>query len=709
MTRWTAVALLSLCAALAAVLAGAVRMIQRDRQELVERFAAERLRLVDEAAREIRKDLDDVAASLRFGGQLLQADDAAGDSERELRVLLAAAKSYLLIQAYDAAGTAILSVGERPAGARGAEAKGFEAALTDTARRALGRPPGEIQSSPTLSATGKGWFRVFATSFARAPAGKPSGAIAALVEMERLFDTIHLIASDGSSRVLLVGGVGDPTASSDGALAAALAHMDASKPDASRFARLVSRMRAGERGSLAIDEREAAQLGLERAEVIAAFTSIPGEAAEHWSVATLSTTAPLRAHDQSLVMRLGFAAGLAVLLLSAFGAYLIVVVRREVALRERLRHADALFHLHEKTEKILDNIPTGVIALSDRGTITAINRALHERCPESALGGRLGDAFPEAPTAVVARLEALIASALSSENVRSLHGERLSLFGEEGQYSLHAVPLERGFPEARVLLVVEDVSEVRSLASQLLRAEKLATIGVLSAGIAHEIGTPLGVVRGRAEYILGKLGAGHAQAPGLQVIVEQIDRVSRIIRQLLDFARVKPAQVRPVQVAPVARAVAELLRFEAERRRLELAVDVPESLAAVAADPDQLQQVLVNLVMNACDACREGGHVTIAARPASTDGARPSDGWSRLRIEVVDDGCGIPEEHRLQVFDPFFTTKKRGQGTGLGLTMSAEIARNHGAEIELESEPDKGTRITLLWPTAAQEAERVVG
>jgi signal transduction histidine kinase len=248
-----------------------------------------------------------------------------------------------------------------------------------------------------------------------------------------------------------------------------------------------------------------------------------------------------------------------------------------------------------------------------------------------------------------------------------------------------------------MLLVIEDVSEVRALTSQLLRAEKLATVGVLAAGIAHEIGTPLGVVRGRAEYLLGKLGEGHAQAPAIRVMVDQIDVVSRTIRQLLDFSRVKPGLVQPVDVAPVARAVAELLRFEAERRKVAVDVDVPEGLPPALADADQLQQVLVNLVMNACDACKPGGRVHLEARRAEQAG--PGD-LAALRIAITDDGCGIAPEHREQVFDPFFTTKKRGQGTGLGLTIAAQIVRNHGGQIELESEPSRGTRVTLAWPAA---------
>jgi signal transduction histidine kinase len=148
------------------------------------------------------------------------------------------------------------------------------------------------------------------------------------------------------------------------------------------------------------------------------------------------------------------------------------------------------------------------------------------------------------------------------------------------------------------------------------------------------------------------------------------------------------------------RAVTELLRFESEKRKIAFAVDVAQGLPPLAADPDQLQQVLVNLVLNACDACdgRPGGTVTISAALEPSDDGQA---WSLIRIAVIDDGCGIPQELRHQIFDPFFTTKKRGQGTGLGLTIAAQIVRNHGGRIDLESETGRGTRVTMLWPAAA--------
>jgi signal transduction histidine kinase len=240
--------------------------------------------------------------------------------------------------------------------------------------------------------------------------------------------------------------------------------------------------------------------------------------------------------------------------------------------------------------------------------------------------------------------------------------------------------------------------EVSRLNEQLLQAEKLTTVGVLAAGIAHEIGTPLGVVRGRAEYALGKLGEDHPQAGSQHVIIEQIDRIVRTIRELLDFSRAKPVAVTPVELVGVVDKSADLLRYEVERRGLTLAVDVDAGLPLIAADADQLQQVLVNVMMNAFDACDAGGHVAITARRGERGIGRA--GLAGVRIEVADNGCGIPEENIHRVFDPFFTTKKRGKGTGLGLSIVAQIIRSHGAEISLESEPRCGTRVLLDWPVA---------
>lgn len=696
MNRYTLASVLLLCLALASVVVGVVHFIRRDRAALVDQFAADRTAQVEAAAREVADALDDAADDLHFAGELLSRPGSLTEHRRELLALLEVVGQFKAIVVLDAAGEQRFTIMDRRAGpavTRGA----VSTVLIETAHEALARTPGDILISVPVAALQGSWYRVFATSYAPSEDG-PGGAVAVLVDTEPFFAPLKLIVTQPEVRLLLLGTYGKASPASDAGLVDRFNHLETEAASVPAFAELVRRMHAGERGVVRVSEAEAARLGLGVADAIAAYTPIRMRSGPFWAVATLATTLELRSHERDVILRVALGASLVACVLAVFGAYVIVASRRAVALQESRRHADRLAHLHEKTQKILDHIPTGVLALSSEGRITAVNRALRERLPATAVGASLPEAFPQAPAAVVGRLGSLVADACASERVLSLHGEPLPLFGEEGQYRLHAVPLERHDAEVRVLLVVEDLSDVRALESQLLRAEKLVTVGILAAGIAHEIGTPLGVVRGRAEYMSGKLGAGHPQAAGIQVIIEQIDRVSRTIRQLLDFSRVQPAMVRGVVLGPLLRGAQELLHGEAERRRVAVEVEVPEGLPPLSADPDQLQQVVLNLALNACDACEPGGRVRIEAH---VEAPGEPGAWSGVRLTVRDDGCGIPAEHLNRVFDPFYTTKKRGQGTGLGLTVVAQIVRNHGGRIELESEPGRGTCVTLWWPATS--------
>jgi len=177
---------------------------------------------------------------------------------------------------------------------------------------------------------------------------------------------------------------------------------------------------------------------------------------------------------------------------------------------------------------------------------------------------------------------------------------------------------------------------------------------------------------------------------GLSSILGQVDKVSTTIRQLLDFARTRPVSVEAVSAATAIGAAASLLEHRFRQAKVSVATDAAPSLPPLAADRGQLEQVLVNLLVNACDACAAGGHVTARAR-AADDG---------VVLEVVDDGSGIAAEHLPSVLDPFFTTKKRGQGTGLGLTIAADIVKNHGGTLTIDSTPGQGTTVRVVWPKA---------
>jgi two-component system, NtrC family, sensor histidine kinase HydH len=701
MARSTLIALLALCALLAAVLFGTARLIKQSRSTLVEQFAEERLKQVDEMSRLVHGDLDGIAADLRFVGQLVQTSDSLNQRTREIGALLVAAKQYHLVSIYDLGGHRILAVTD-PEPQPGLKPELFEAPMRDTARAALTRSAGELESTVPLEVNG-GWFRIFATPLPAVSARAP-GAVAVLVDTQQLFAKLRLATTDAESRLILLGPRGRPTSATHPALAGAVALADQDRARFPEYAAVLDMMRAGERGVRYVGATEAAALGLGGARMVAAIARIAVKGRGHWSVATLTSTERLNSHERAIVLRLAAAAVLAALCLFAFGAYLVISTRRAGVLREKLRLSEQLALLHATTEKILDNIPTGVMTLSADCKITALNRALADRVPRSAVGQPLGRAFPDAPQAVVALISSLLDTSRAGSQVMSLYGERLPLFGEEGQYNLHAVPLDASSANARSLLVIEDLSQVRSLESQLLRAEKLATVGELAAGVAHEMGTPLGVVRGRAEYVLGKLGGGHPQASGISDIIEQIDQVTRTIRQLLDFSRVSPASVQSVELPEVAQAIVELLHFEAERRKLSLQLDISDNLEPLSADPDQLQQVLVNLTRNAFDACAPGGRVILRAHPE----LKGASLWNRIHLEVEDNGCGIPPKDQHRVFDPFFTTKKRGQGTGLGLAIAAQVVRNHGAEILIDSDEGRGTRVIILWPVAAGSEERRV-
>jgi two-component system NtrC family sensor kinase len=228
---------------------------------------------------------------------------------------------------------------------------------------------------------------------------------------------------------------------------------------------------------------------------------------------------------------------------------------------------------------------------------------------------------------------------------------------------------------------------------QLRRADRLKTAGQLAAGIAHELGTPLNVVRGRAEIVADDAGASSVSHKSGRIIVEQVDRMSTIIRQLLDFTRRGKSEVTTCDLGKLARKSIELLGAMAKKQSVSLALVAPERAVPVRGDAGLLGQVIVNLIVNGIQARGdEGGFVRVEVG-AREDGNRP---WAVL--QVVDDGVGIARENLAQIFEPFFTTKEIGRGTGLGLWVSWGIVTELGGAIEVESEPGKGTRFSVRLP-----------
>jgi signal transduction histidine kinase len=262
--------------------------------------------------------------------------------------------------------------------------------------------------------------------------------------------------------------------------------------------------------------------------------------------------------------------------------------------------------------------------------------------------------------------------------------------------------------EARRALVSEQ--EMRRQAEGNLRqAERLASVGRLAAGVAHEIGTPLNVIGGRAEALQRKL-AGHEEAGrSLGIITAQIDRIARIVRGLLDFARGSSHRLADVAPAEVVRRVLELLEHRLVRSSVTVTVEMPADLPHVRADADQLHQVLLNLATNALDALPGPGRLVFRAAPVAALPAGVAAGPTPVppppayvALVVEDTGVGIAPEHLARIFDPFFTTKDVGRGTGLGLAVSYGIVHDHGGAITVDSAPGAGSQFTVYLPAAAR-------
>lgn len=229
----------------------------------------------------------------------------------------------------------------------------------------------------------------------------------------------------------------------------------------------------------------------------------------------------------------------------------------------------------------------------------------------------------------------------------------------------------------------------------LRHTERLATLGRLSAGMAHELGTPLNVISGRAKLIASHELSPAESAHSAQIIGEQAERMTRIMRQLLDYARRGESRKQQVDPADLLKKVAELLAPTAQKQRVQIRLEYPESPCYIRADPAQLQQVLLNLALNGIQAMEQGGELSLALREAQPG----------VQLQVCDQGRGISAEDLPHIFDPFFTTKEVGRGTGLGLSIAHGIVSEHKGQIEVQSTPGRGSCFVVNLPVFTSESD----
>jgi PAS domain S-box-containing protein len=354
-----------------------------------------------------------------------------------------------------------------------------------------------------------------------------------------------------------------------------------------------------------------------------------------------------------------------------------------------------LERLKDYSENIIESLTVGVAVLDTDGRIIGWNRVL-----EGSFGRRKGEVLGQRLSAILdPEAYAALYPSHTQEAYNLLSEIPIGMpAGEKRIFDVAKTPLlDNRLEPYGTIIVFEDVTDKIRLQQQLVTSEKLASIGLLSAGVAHEINTPLTGISSYVQMLQKNLTDTHL-AQVLGKIETQTDRVSRIIKNLLSFAR-NPSDLafHRVDLKESLMEILSLIDYKLKTMAIVLELDL-RPLRPIWAQGERLQQVFINIILNALDAMPEGGRLRIALSETEAEAV----------IEICDSGSGIEERHLARIFDPFFTTKGVGKGTGLGLSISHAIITEHEGRIAVRSAPGQGTCFTISIPKDLDRRRRAV-
>lgn len=370
--------------------------------------------------------------------------------------------------------------------------------------------------------------------------------------------------------------------------------------------------------------------------------------------------------------------GILFLLMGCAGFLLLFIVQEWRSTRQSLSRIKAF------SDRLVEHMPIGLVAVGNDGIIAACNRSAEDifsLAPGGMDGKPARDTLPQCLLDLLKELreggktiEKELECPLEDGRVLPLETLGTTLESEEG------APLGS-------ILLFRDITEMRQLKEEIARSQRLASLGSLAAGVAHEIRNPLSSIKGFATYFRERYGEIPEDRNTADILIQEVDRLNRVITQLLEFARPMTLQRVPVSIGEAAERALRVVAGEAREKNVAVENRIPDDLPAIEADPDRLHQVFLNLYLNALASMEKGGTLATAAS-ADPDGT--------MRVQISDTGTGIPAEDLERVFDPYYTTKP--SGTGLGLAIVHKIVEAHGGDIRLESEPGKGTAVTFRIP-----------
>jgi PAS domain S-box-containing protein len=377
-------------------------------------------------------------------------------------------------------------------------------------------------------------------------------------------------------------------------------------------------------------------------------------------------------------------------LLETLAGYIGIAIQNARLYASLEQKASQYERLKEFNENIVESISVGVLAVDLADRIESWNsqmEVMYALPRQQAVTRKLSDVFPAAFMEEFYRFR-------QKPGVHNLYKFRLGTpSGETRVTNIAIAPLvTRNFNVVGRLIIVDDITERIELESQLSQADKMSSIGLLAAGVAHEVNTPLAVISSYAQMLAKQLHGDEQKSKLMEKITRQTFRASEIVNNLLNFSRTGAAEFGDVDLNKVIGDTLTLLEHQFKTSRVKVCDELAQDLPRIHGNQGKLQQVFLNLFLNAKDAMPGGGEL----RVATSNGAG-------VHVEISDTGSGIAPEHIQRIYDPFFTTKtspREGQnrGTGLGLSVTYGIIQEHAGKIRVESRPGQGTTFYLEFP-----------
>jgi len=378
-------------------------------------------------------------------------------------------------------------------------------------------------------------------------------------------------------------------------------------------------------------------------------------------------------------------------LVETIAGYLAVALDNAQLYSSLEQKALEIARLKDFSENIVESLNVGVLAVDLDGIVESWNTRMEQLfgvLRRDAVGRRLSSLLPE-------ELAQEISARGDQEHITGIYKQRLHHRGNHLTLNVSITPLvSKSSERIGRLLLFDDVTQRERMEEQMTQTEKLTSLGLLAAGVAHEVNTPLAVISNYIQMLAKQMPEGDPRQSIIEKIVKQTFRASEIVNNLLNFSRTGAAEAASVDVNRVVEETLSLVAHPLKTARIQVVKELAESLPPVHGSANKLQQVFLNLFLNARDAMPGGGMLEV--RTGAHNGS--------VEIEIADTGAGIAREDIHRIFDPFFTTKSNGRGTGLGLSVSYGIIKEHAGKIDVRSTPGKGTSFHVEFPAARKAA-----